>query len=170
MIHKRMMVVYPLDTGLFGTGVWLGRRIKKGGMGYGLWNGFGGHIEVNETPEQAAVRELEEESRVKALKLARCGLTWNVHLDKGIIVELYFFLCHTFTGKFKPTKEMLPQRFPINQLPLLEMWESDSLVLPQILSGQSYTATFLLRENRMVGSFVQPVASLSELILKPIHR
>ena len=38
--------------------------MKKRGFGQGKYNGFGGKLEPNETVEEAAVRELEEESGV----------------------------------------------------------------------------------------------------------
>ena len=34
---------------------------KKRGFGLGKWNGIGGKIEENETPEEAMIRETEEE-------------------------------------------------------------------------------------------------------------
>ena len=45
----------------------LGR--KKRGFGEGKWNGFGGKLEPGETVEEAAVRELQEESGVTATQL-----------------------------------------------------------------------------------------------------
>ncbi len=40
--------------------------MKKRGFGQGKWNGFGGKVEPGETVEAAALRELEEESCVRA--------------------------------------------------------------------------------------------------------
>jgi len=40
--------------------------MKKRGFGAGKWNGFGGKVEPGESNEQAAVRELHEESGVVA--------------------------------------------------------------------------------------------------------
>jgi 8-oxo-dGTP pyrophosphatase MutT (NUDIX family) len=39
--------------------------MKKRGFGAGKWNGFGGKIEVGETPRAAAIREMKEEACVE---------------------------------------------------------------------------------------------------------
>ncbi len=44
----------------------------------GLWNGVGGHIEPGETPRQAAIREIQEETGYQAIELHFAGLlTWD---------------------------------------------------------------------------------------------
>ena len=40
--------------------------MKKRGFGTGKWNGFGGKVEAGESNEQAALRELKEESSIIA--------------------------------------------------------------------------------------------------------
>ncbi|CAM9398354.1 unnamed protein product, partial [Phaeothamnion confervicola] len=47
--------------------------LKKRGFGINLWNGFGGKVEVGETIEEGARRELLEESSVTAETMAYRG-------------------------------------------------------------------------------------------------
>lgn len=46
---------------------------KKRGFGLGKWNGIGGKIEENETPEQAVIREIKEEFMVDIKLLGYLG-------------------------------------------------------------------------------------------------
>ena len=48
--------------------------MKKRGFGEGRWNGFGGKVEQGESVEEAARRELKEESGVVAEKLEKVGI------------------------------------------------------------------------------------------------
>ena len=47
--------------------------MKKRGFGEGRWNGFGGKLHEGETCEEAALRELEEESGLKATSVEKVG-------------------------------------------------------------------------------------------------
>ena len=61
------MVIYCLGTGAFllgKRGAWMHKA--------GTWNFFGGHINPGESPEQAVLRELREETG--------CGLDGAVHI------------------------------------------------------------------------------------------
>ena len=62
--------------------------LLKGAPGKRLWagkyNGFGGHIEVDEDVAQAAVRELHEETGLQDISLALRGI---VNIDTGIGAE-----------------------------------------------------------------------------------
>lgn len=58
--------------------------MKKRGFGVGKWNGFGGKVEAGESNEQAAIRELEEESSVVAKV---CGTI--VHIAALCVVRLF---------------------------------------------------------------------------------
>ena len=47
--------------------------MKKRGFGEGWWNGYGGKLIEGETPEEAAIRELEEESGIRAKRIEKRG-------------------------------------------------------------------------------------------------
>ena len=109
--------------------------LKKFGYSKGKWNGFGGKIEEGETPKQAASREVLEESGVtiKTPDLSQVA-SFYYHEPQGDW-EVTVFLCNKFEGIPKESKEMLPEWFEMDNLPLNDMWENDSLWLKKVFSG-----------------------------------
>src|SRR6187431_3003101 len=71
---------------------------KKRGLGAGKVNGPGGRIEPGETPEQAAVREVQEEIGVTPLHLENRGLLRFQFID-GYSLNCIVFLARDFTGE-----------------------------------------------------------------------
>ena len=68
----------------------------------GLWVLPKGHIEPGETPEAAAVREVEEEAGVRAAIVARAGEIEFVL--NGKTVRTMFFLMH-YEGEASPSEQ-----------------------------------------------------------------
>jgi len=66
---KKLTVAYLVR----GSEVLLAKKIKKGGLGEGYYLGIGGKVEAGETWEEGAIREIEEEIHVRAMKLSDRG-------------------------------------------------------------------------------------------------
>ncbi|MFC7343219.1 nucleotide triphosphate diphosphatase NUDT15 [Saccharopolyspora griseoalba] len=77
--------------------VLLGRR--KGAHGAGDWSFPGGKIDPGEAPEDAAVRELLEETGLRASGVATIGWTSDVFPDDGLH---YITLHHLITADGVP--------------------------------------------------------------------
>lgn len=132
---KRATVCFPLTS----SQILLGR--KKLRFGAGKWNGFGGKIQEGETPEEAAVRELQEES----------GLSARVEdLEKVAVLKFYFnnepkFLMHSYLvrswdGEPQESDEMKPEWHPLTDIPYNEMWKADSVWIEKVLTGEKVAA------------------------------
>ena len=95
MNRKFLTLVLVFDN----TRILLG--LKKRGFGEGRWNGFGGKVEDGESIEEAAYRELTEESGVSAKKLTKRGeLVFEFRGDQKPLVDTTGTSRKKFSGKF----------------------------------------------------------------------
>ena len=118
----------------------LALKMKK--IGKGCWNGYGGGIDDEETPEQSMIRELEEEAKVKAFPNALVKVAIidfrNTKTDGNVFVcRVHVFLLHQWEGDFQQTDEMAsPTWFEKKDLPLDGMMPADREWLPIVLAGK----------------------------------
>ena len=117
--------------------------MKKRGFGAGRWNGFGGKIEEGETVEEAAIRELREESGLEATEIEKRGIIEFEFENDPKVMEVHIFHVKSFKGEPEETEEMKPQWFETHAMPYTEMWPDDIHWIPILLSGKRFTGTFL---------------------------
>ncbi len=94
--------------------------LKKRGFGQGKYVGFGGKIEAGETVEEAAVRELEEETGLQATvedlePAGRLMFLFPARPEWDHLVHVYQ-LRH-WQGKPQESAEMRPQWFAVDAIP-----------------------------------------------------
>jgi len=127
--------------------------MKKRGFGQGKWNGFGGKLNVGETIEEAAVREMEEEAgivvdKTKLEKVAELNFTFPfVAKEKAYDQLVHVFVVKKWDGEPTESEEMLPKWFSQNALPFENMWADDVIWLPKILSVEKLKADFVFGED-----------------------
>ncbi len=85
----------------------------------GQWGLFGGHLEVNETPEEAVWREIQEEISYRPPALTR----FTRHEDPSVVR-------YVFEGELT---------VPLTALNLQEGWDFGLLTLDQIQAGEAYS-------------------------------
>ena len=117
--------------------------MKKRGFGQGRWNGFGGKIRDGESIEDAAKRELQEETGIAAEEMAKQGLLEFEFRGNPEILEMHIFRVSHFTGEPRETEEMKPRWFSINEIPFQDMWPDDKHWLPLFLEGKQFRGRFL---------------------------
>ena len=123
---------------------------KKRGFGKDLYNGFGGKIEEGETIEQAAIRELEEESSVEAgyENLEMVGKLYFTFPTKKEWDQLvYVFKVASWKGEPKESEEMTAEWFDFDQIPYDRMWPDDIYWLPKVLEGKKVVGNFTFDED-----------------------
>lgn len=144
----RATLTFPVD--LTAKKILLGWK-KGGGVGFNLYNGFGGKVEDGEKILEAAVRELNEEAGVK---IDKDQLTWSgrlmfrfpfdrVYPDMDVYVFCYFdfdvggaskgFDLYGRGPLFVETEEMIPKLFGLDRIPYDKMWRDDPVWLPEVL-------------------------------------
>jgi len=117
--------------------------MKKRGFGVDKYNGFGGKVELGESPLDAAVRELKEEAGIDA-PLRHCGviLFKSAGLDFSHYIDLY--RAEEYSGHVTESEEMRPEWFSTQlnggggfaPIPYERMWADDILWMPLLLSSE----------------------------------
>ncbi len=77
----------------------LHRTKKANDVHEGKWNGLGGKFEVGESPEECMLRELEEESGLKAMKWTMKGILTAPQFSHGKDWYIFIFVVEEFTGE-----------------------------------------------------------------------
>uniref|UniRef100_A0A8C8TSD0 Oxidized purine nucleoside triphosphate hydrolase n=1 Tax=Peromyscus maniculatus bairdii TaxID=230844 RepID=A0A8C8TSD0_PERMB len=115
--------------------------MKKRGFGAGLWNGFGGKVQEEETIEDGAKRELEEES----------GLTVDT-LHK--LMDMHIFSTDHVHGTPTESDEMRPQWFQLDQIPFADMWPDDSYWFPLLLQKKKFCGYFKFQDHDTILNYL----------------
>lgn len=106
--------------------------MKRHGTGTGLWqHAFAGKVEKNETILEAAIRELQEETKLEVLpqNLEKIGLFEYEFSNPSLVpfvMEVHIFRAKSWTGHPKTTSEIRPKWFNIEDIPFSEMWPDNS--------------------------------------------
>lgn len=118
--------------------------MKKRGFGEGKYNGVGGKIESGETPEEAMIRETEEEIAVTPINYEKVGFLEFDEYYKGkkgrVVFHLY--IVNKWIGEPTESEEMNPKWFDIKDIPYDKMFPDDKYWLPLILDGKKIRAYF----------------------------
>jgi 8-oxo-dGTP diphosphatase len=123
---------------------------KKTGLGTGKIVGLGGHVESDETPAQAAAREVKEEAGidVTADDLSEVAhLTFIFPVRPRWDMTVAVFTSADWTGEATETDEITPEWFPLTGLPLDRMWDDARYWLPRVLAGERVAATFTYADD-----------------------
>jgi 8-oxo-dGTP diphosphatase / 2-hydroxy-dATP diphosphatase len=127
--------------------------MKKRGFGAGWWNGFGGKVNLGESIEQAAKREVEEEVGLKISDLKPRGILFFTFEGEEPVHEAYLFESHGFSGEPLESDEMKPVWFKLSEIPYDKMWPADKIWLPLYLEGKDINGTFNFTKDKQVGSY-----------------
>ena len=123
---------------------------KKRGMGTGYLNGPGGHIELEETSVEAAIRETKEETGLDVTDLENRGIL-RFQFKEGTSMIGYVFYTESFSGELKECDEARPGWYDLDTLDYSRMWEDDRLWLGKMLEGKSVDGYFIFdNDNNML--------------------
>jgi len=126
--------------------------LKKaaGLFGEGKWNGLGGKIEAKESPEQACIREVYEESGLHVSNLKYHGALrfWFGNTNELTFPTfVYVFSSKSFEGQLKESPEGILCWVDFDKIPYEEMWEDDRHWLPMLIEGKSFKGKFYFNQE-----------------------
>ena len=134
-----------------GKTLMLHRVKKENDVHKGKWNGLGGKIEPNESPEEAIKREVFEESGLKIKKPILKGILHYPETNNGAGEWIVFvFIAKKFTGKLIECNEGKLEWIPTKELLKLKMWQGDYLFLPLLKKKGVFTGKIVYDKDEIV--------------------
>ena len=118
---------------------------KKTGLGTGKIVGLGGHVDPGESPSEAAVREVKEESGLTVARAALTEAAWLTFLfpaHPAWDMDVAVYTCAEWSGEAAESDEIQPAWFPVADLPFGRMWDDAPRWLPRVLAGERLRAVF----------------------------
>lgn len=112
------------------------RNKKENDINRGKWIGVGGHIESNETPDEALIREIKEETGLNAVSYTLRGIL--TFINKNYEEIIYLYTVHSFSGSLKKCDEGELAYIKKDELEKLNMWEGDKYFLKLIKDNEPY--------------------------------
>lgn len=117
-------------------------------FGGGKWNAVGGKMHTGESPEQACIREVREESGLLVSNLKYHGVLrfWFGHKGEPDWV-VHAFSTSSIQGQLKESAEGALRWIEFDKIPYEEMWEDDKHWLPLLIDGKTFNGEFCFNEE-----------------------
>jgi len=121
---------------------------KKRGFRQGKINGYGGKVEPGETVDEAAVREVLEESGLLNVQIIKKGIVNFVDPEVTHICHIY--IAQNWEGEVQETDEMKPEWYEIDKIPFDRMGPADKTWVPHVLQGHNIQANFYYDKDNTI--------------------
>ncbi len=127
-------------------------RVKKQNDYHeGKWNGLGGKFEPGESPEECAIREIEEECGLKVKSVTMKGFITFPLFDGKDDWYVFLFTADEFEGKLIDSPEGSLAWIPNDKLTELNLWDGDKLFIPWLFEDIFFSAKFNYKNGMYSG-------------------
>jgi len=126
------------------------RNKRKKDYHEGKWNGLGGKFELGESPEECAIRELEEESGLIAKNLILKGHLTFPMFDGVDDWYVFVFIVDKFEGELIESEEGELRWIPNKELKDLNLWEGDQIFIDWLFDDKFFSAKFIYDEGKFI--------------------
>lgn len=141
-IMTHTVVCYIKDNDKY---LMLYRNKKKDDLNKGKWIGIGGHIEINESPDMAIIREVKEETNLNLLDYELKGIIYFYNDNYSEIMHLY--VSNSFSGEIIECDEGTLKWIKEDEILDLNLWDGDRSFWPLIMGNSPYFEMGLYYKN-----------------------
>lgn len=146
---KLATLCYVIDNNTNST-LMLHRVKKENDYHEGKWNGLGGKFEQGESPEECAVREIEEECGLKVKSIKMKGFITFPLFDGKEDWYVFLFTANEFSGELIDSPEGNLAWIPNDKLTELNLWDGDKHFIPWLFGEKFFSAKFNYADGKYV--------------------
>lgn len=146
---KLATLCYVIDKKTNST-LMLHRVKKENDYHEGKWNGLGGKFEAGESPEECAIREIEEECGLKVKSVKMKGIITFPMFDGKDDWYVFLFTSDEYEGKLIDSPEGNLAWIPNNKLIELNLWDGDKYFIPWIFKENFFSAKFNYNNGKYI--------------------
>ncbi|MCK9224420.1 MAG: 8-oxo-dGTP diphosphatase [Candidatus Muirbacterium halophilum] len=136
------------------------RNKKQNDMHEGKWVAPGGHIEHNETPYEALLREIKEETGLNVLKASlKIMLTFpeDGTTPFGELWYGFVYLIEEFNGELIKCNEGELSWIELDNIYNLPMWEGDKIFTPYVFKKGIYDIKLVYSNLELIDHSINKV-------------
>ncbi len=138
-----------------GKTLMLYRNKKENDYHEGKWNGLGGKFEPGESPEECAVREIEEESGLIVKNIKMKGFITFPMFDGKEDWYVFAFVIDKFESELIDSPEGQLEWIPNNKLKELNLWDGDQIFIPWLFQEKFFSAKFNYENGKFLDYTVE---------------
>lgn len=139
---KKTVLCYIEDNNKY---LMLHRTKKNQDLNEGKWLGIGGHIEANETPDEALIREVLEETGLTLLNYTFNGIVEFINDNYKEI--MYLYTSNSFEGLISVCNEGELSWIDKDKILSLNLWDGDKIFLKKLFNNETNFYLRLYYEN-----------------------
>ena len=121
----------------------------KGDMNSSKWLGVGGHIEENESPDDAILRETKEETGLTLTSYDLLG-TIKFYMNGKYTEKIYVYAGYEVKGEMISCDEGLLQFFKKDEILNLSLWEGDKIFLRPLLENKKFKCSLYYNDEKLI--------------------